>query len=149
MRTSGQVLGCDTSFLISVFLDDSNHIRARDLLLSVEEPIILSRLNLLEFQTSIRRMIGSRLLEEATGLRVIEEFGMMLEAGAFTEINPPEDGVWERAKKLTILHSAEFQLRSLDVWQIAFALEMGASRLWSFDDRQRKLAAAVGLELNP
>lgn len=80
---------------------------------------------------------------------MIEEFDMMLDAGAFMEISPPEGAVWESAQKLTILHSSDFLLRSLDVWQLAFAMEMGVNRFWSFDGRQRRLAAAVGLELNP
>jgi predicted nucleic acid-binding protein len=35
--------------------------------------------------------------------------------------------------------------RTLDTLHVASALELGASEFWTFDQRQQKLAKAVGL----
>ena len=142
-------MGCDTSFLLSAFLKDSNHARARQLLLAADEPVMLSQLNLLEFQTSIYRMIGSRFLTESGGLAVIDEFCVKVKDSEFVEARPSDSAVWERALQFSVRYSLRFQLCSLDVWQVAFAVEMGVVEFWSFDDRQRKLAEAVGLTINP
>ena len=41
---------------------------------------------------------------------------------------------------------AAIALRTLDTLHVASALELGAERFWTFDDRQAKLARAVGLK---
>jgi predicted nucleic acid-binding protein len=38
-------------------------------------------------------------------------------------------------------------IRTLDSLHVACALELNVKRFWSFDDRQRKLAKATGLDL--
>ncbi|TAG08218.1 MAG: PIN domain-containing protein [Verrucomicrobia bacterium] len=142
------MIGCDTSFLISVFVRDKNHLRARSLLFNTDEAIHLSRLNQLEFQISIRRLIGAQLLEEAQALRAIREFEAMMHVGAFVDSKTLETSVWDTALDLSRRYSSAFLVRSLDVWQVAFALEMGMGEFWTFDDRQGQLADAVGLKVN-
>jgi predicted nucleic acid-binding protein len=39
--------------------------------------------------------------------------------------------------------------RSFDILHVAAALELGATKFWSFDDRQKRLAEEVGLRVNP
>jgi len=48
----------------------------------------------------------------------------------------------ELSQKYTVL----FGTRALDVLHIAIALELQATQFWTFDDRQAKLAQAVGLD---
>ena len=52
----------------------------------------------------------------------------------------------QRANELSRAHSPELGSRSLDVLHVACALELKLRALLTFDDRQRKLAAAVGLK---
>jgi len=57
--------------------------------------------------------------------------------------------IFTRALEISRQHSQTTGTRSLDVWHVAFALEKQASWFLSFDNKQRILAEAVGLELNP
>lgn len=53
----------------------------------------------------------------------------------------------QRATELSRTHTPGLGTRSLDVLHVACALELKCHGLLTFDDRQRKLAVAVGLKL--
>jgi predicted nucleic acid-binding protein len=53
----------------------------------------------------------------------------------------------KRAGELSRQYTPAFGTRSLDVLHVASALELGLRRFVSFDERQRKLARAVGLKV--
>lgn len=67
-----------------------------------------------------------------------------------------EDGIWvlatlpERTWEASIDLARRFGptlgVRTLDSLHVACALELKADRFWTFDDRQAKLAKAVGLD---
>ena len=46
-------------------------------------------------------------------------------------------------------HVATLGVRTLDSLHVACALELKAQRFWTFDDRQARLAEAVGLDTSP
>jgi predicted nucleic acid-binding protein len=52
----------------------------------------------------------------------------------------------KRAGELSRRHTPALGTRSLDVLHVASALELGLRRFLSFDERQQKLARAVGLK---
>ena len=52
----------------------------------------------------------------------------------------------QRASELSRHHSPKLGCRSLDVLHVACALELKLRNLLTFDDRQKKLAVAVGLK---
>jgi predicted nucleic acid-binding protein len=54
---------------------------------------------------------------------------------------------WRRACEWSLQHSGTIGTRSLDVLHVAAATELGATRFVSLDERQRKMAALVGLPL--
>ncbi len=53
----------------------------------------------------------------------------------------------KRASELSRQHTPALGTRSLDVLHVASALELGLRRFVSFDERQQKLARAVGLKV--
>lgn len=53
----------------------------------------------------------------------------------------------KRAGELSRRYTATLGTRSLDVLHVASALELGLRRFVSFDERQQKLARAVGLKV--
>ncbi len=55
--------------------------------------------------------------------------------------------VYELTVNLSRMHTPVFGTRALDVLHIAIALELHATEFWTFDDRQAKLATAVGLNV--
>lgn len=65
--------------------------------------------------------------------------------GIWTEVRLP-DGVWEASIQLAQRFGANLGIRTLDSLHVACALELRADKFWTFDERQAKLAEAVGLD---
>jgi predicted nucleic acid-binding protein len=59
---------------------------------------------------------------------------------------PLADAVFDRCVQLTQQYASRVAMRTLDTLHVASALELGAERFWTFDERQAKLARAVGLK---
>jgi predicted nucleic acid-binding protein len=53
--------------------------------------------------------------------------------------------VFAASERLARRHVATLGVRTLDSLHVAAALELGAGRFWTFDDRQTRLAEAEGL----
>ena len=67
--------------------------------------------------------------------------------GLWLEADIPETA-WATCADLARRHGPKLGVRTLDSLHVASALELGAKAFWTFDERQAKLAAAVGLSLS-
>ncbi len=56
---------------------------------------------------------------------------------------------FETCANLAQRHVATLGGRTLDSLHVACALELKAERFWTFDERQARLAEAVGLDTRP
>ena len=66
-------------------------------------------------------------------------------SGLWVEIGIPENA-FELCAELARRYGAKLGVRTLDSLHVACALELKADRFLTFDDRQAKLAKAVGLK---
>jgi predicted nucleic acid-binding protein len=57
--------------------------------------------------------------------------------------------LFQRAEDLSGRHTLRAGHRSFDVIHVATALALGSTQFLTFDERQRRLAMAEGLEVNP
>ncbi|HSP42804.1 MAG TPA: type II toxin-antitoxin system VapC family toxin, partial [Luteolibacter sp.] len=130
-------------------LPDVNHKAARRLFESIRTPVLVSPLNRLEFETAVRRMAGAGSIQMEVADNVLQVFDENLACGYLRLAEPDGGRVWARAMGLARHHAATLSPRSLDIWHLALALEMGAKVFWTFDDRQKRLAQAAGLRVNP
>ena len=106
-------------------------------------------MNRLEFETAVRRIAGAGSIGLDMADHVLQVFEENRSRGFLRLVEPEAGRVWARAMGLARHHAATLALRSLDIWHVAFALEMGAKVFWTFDDRQKRLAQAAGLTINP
>jgi predicted nucleic acid-binding protein len=53
---------------------------------------------------------------------------------------------YDRSIDLARRHGPTLGVRTLDSLHVACALELGAEKFWTFDERQARLAQAVGLD---
>jgi predicted nucleic acid-binding protein len=53
---------------------------------------------------------------------------------------------WKICSDLALQFSSALGTRTLDTLHVACALELKADRFWTFDERQARLAEAVGLD---
>jgi predicted nucleic acid-binding protein len=56
---------------------------------------------------------------------------------------------WETCADLARRYGPTLGVRTLDSLHVACALELKAERFWTFDERQARLAEAVGLDTSP
>jgi predicted nucleic acid-binding protein len=64
-------------------------------------------------------------------------------------LRPFPENTFTRARTLAQMLTPVIGVRTADLLHVAAALELGAKRLYSFDQKQRKAAESAGLKLNP
>ena len=136
----------DTSFLVSSYITDQHSSKADQLLLS-HPRILSSPLLLAEWAHAVAQHVFRGHLSPADADRTNLEFEADRLSGLWVEVAMPESA-YVRCAELARLHGAKFGMRTLDSLHVACALELKADRFWSFDERQAKLAKAVGLRTN-
>lgn len=139
----------DTSFLMSVYGSDRFSATARRFLATKAMPLSVTELGRFEFSNALRMLVFRRLLppaEEASRIRLLESD---IQAG-LVRIKPCAwDPLLERAQSLSARYSSREGHRAMDILHVASALQLRASHFLGFDERQRTLARAEGLALNP
>ena len=95
------------------------------------------------FQHVFRRLTSPGDAQLAWG-----DFEQDCEQGVWTLANLPER-TWATSIDLARRHGPTLGCRTLDSLHVACALELKAERFWTFDERQARLAEAVGLNTNP
>ncbi len=141
---------CDSSFLASLYVTtDVFNPQARKEAAKFTSAIPYTLLNELELLNALRRGLGDGSLDQAAHDAVIrdidaDEADVLLERAALNQIK-----LYEKARELSKKHTPALACRSLDILHVASAVVLGAQKFASFDHRQRKLAAAVGLPLVP
>ncbi|WP_158752014.1 type II toxin-antitoxin system VapC family toxin [Acidobacterium sp. S8] len=134
----------DTSFVVSIYLTD-DHSQEADRLFATNPGLIYTSLHLLEFAHSIEQNVFRRRITPRNATQIYFDFEQDRRAGLWSEKNQPEL-VYAIAIDLARTHTATLGTRTIDTLHVATALELGAERFWTFDDRQKKLAKAVGLK---
>ncbi|MBK1881216.1 type II toxin-antitoxin system VapC family toxin [Luteolibacter pohnpeiensis] len=140
---------CDTSLLLSLYVADGGSDRAGELLDNASEPLVWSVWHELEFIAALEARVGrgSTTRKEADG--VSAELAMHRDRdGLYVVRSADWDRVLARATDLAKKWGADFLCRSLDLLHVAVCLELGVGQFWSFDERQRKMAASEGLRIN-
>ena len=148
-RATGVVLYADTSFLISLFVKDSNTTQARAELASLGSPLGVSPLGRLEFRTAILQRVGRGDLELTAAARVFLSLERLFEEGYFVDLQEDPGKTWEEAHRVSDRQTASLALRSLDIWHLGFALVSGATKVCTFDERMRRGAKAEGMGVVP
>lgn len=149
MDIAGNMVYAETSVLASLVMSDTNSGRATDLTSIQVTPLLLNRLLKLEVCNAIRLRVAGGNVNEAEASeswKKLEE----LERSGFCLVREPDwDRVFQRSIGFSRAHSSVTRTRSFDILHVAAAVELGATEFWSFDKRQRALAAEVGLRVNP
>jgi predicted nucleic acid-binding protein len=68
--------------------------------------------------------------------------------GAWIQADLPQ-GSWDTSIDLARRYGPSLGVRTLNSLHVACALELKVERFWTFDERQARLAEAVGLDTNP
>jgi len=137
----------DTSFLVSLYVPDTNSARAVAAVESGAAPLVYTPLIRHELRNALRLCVFRRQITIAQRESALQEMDVDAEAGVLhaTPVDWPK--VFIHAEKLSRSHSESSGTRGMDVLHVACALALRAKRFATFDDRQRQLAKAAGLEI--
>jgi predicted nucleic acid-binding protein len=139
---------CDTSFLVSLYSPDVNsavsaaEMRRRSATLLITPLCELELVNALQLRLFRKELTVAEVKASHTAIQSDIALGVYW-------LQPLSMGIFEAAKRLSLKHVAGIGSRSLDVLHVAAAIAMGADVLFSFDEKQRRLAKAEGLRVAP
>ena len=135
----------DTSFITPVYVHDTRSAETLKRLSSLPS-IWMTSLNRAELAHAFQLNVFWSKLNTFEAQRAWNRFETDLAKGVWTVTAIP-DSVWDISVDLARRHSARIGARTLDTLHVACALELGAERFWTFDERQAKLAKAQGLKV--
>ena len=139
----------DTSVLMAQLTASDRQAEAMGLLETARKPLAIAALQELELVNAIELSVKFRTATPEVAAATHERLRRFLASDAIERVAIDHSRVFARARGLSVGHSRNLGTRSLDILHVASAMELGIRMFWSFDDRQRNLARAAGLEVNP
>ena len=137
----------DTSFLFSCYLSDQHSLDA-DRRLKVQPLVLVTPFHRAELANAIFQRAFRGKISEADAQVTYADFEQDCETGVWVITQAP-DSTYSTCANLAKRHVPRLGVRTLDSLHVACALELKAQRFWTFDERQARLAEAVGLNTNP
>ncbi len=140
------VISCDTSFLFSVYGNDSNTSGAHDFLKSAKIPLTVSVLNEFELANALRLAEFRKLIAPGHAELILSEYRRDMKDGRIVEYPCNLASLFKRAHGLSEDRTTREGHRGFDILHVAAALEIGATDFLTFDQVQSKLAKVVKLK---
>ncbi len=138
----------DTSFLASLYGVDANSAQAVRQV-EVQGPhILVTPFNELELLTAFEARVFRKLLNDAEAEASIHAFRADVAMGVLSR-RPVPPNAFSRAVLLSKLYTRTLGSRTLDILQVAIALELETEVFFTFDKDQAKLAKRAGLSVRP
>lgn len=134
----------DSSFLVSSYITDAHSERV-DQRMDLGFSIWITPFNHAELANAIYQQVFLKRLTLVEAQKVCGEFQRDYLSGLWTPVEFPHR-VWETCADLARRYAPTLGVRTLDSLHVACALELKAERFWTFDERQARLAEAVGLD---
>ena len=137
----------DSSFLVSSYITDTHSVHV-DRYMAGSPSVRLTEFNRAELANAFFQQVFLRRLTPPDAAKVWSDFERDCADGVWMRVGFPHRA-WETSILLAEMHGPTLGVRTLDSLHVACALELQAERFWTFDDRQARLAQAVGLDTNP
>jgi predicted nucleic acid-binding protein len=145
----------DTSFLFPFYFPRAASEQAVAKVESLQIAPLISSLVRYEFQQAVWFKVWLHALGQSLGLSelaarsALAAFELDVEQRVWAIASSEWEGVVARAEKLALDHTPRHGARAMDILHLAFALQLGATELLSFDENQRRVAQAEGLATSP
>jgi predicted nucleic acid-binding protein len=138
----------DTSFLVSLYVNDEHSFRANELMTKAELPFLLTPFQELELLNAIYANVFRRKIKPLEAKSSISLFRHDISDGVYY-LKPFLSTIFDRGLRLSQKITARAGVRTLDLLHIAAAVEFKARAFYSFDARQKSVAAKLGLAVVP
>ena len=138
------IVYADTSFQIPAYVVDV-HSPAVVSRMAKMPQVSLTPFSRTEVANAIHRQAFIGRLSPAEAQMAWTSFESDCNSGAWRSV-PFPNRAWETCVDLARRYAPTLGVRTLDSLHVACALELKAQKFWTFDDRQARLAEAVGLD---
>ena len=139
------IVYADSSFLVSSYAGDAHSIEADSRRRTLLPTILITPFVQAEVCTALHQQVFQKRVSLAQANRAWQDFEQDGDNGILTRINFPLAAL-TRTIDLAKRFAPTLGVRTLDSLHVACALELKADRFWTFDERQARLAEAVGLD---
>jgi len=136
----------DASLLGSLYIADANSARASAKITRARLPLLVSSLSEVELTNALSLWVFRKRISVLEARSAFELFEKDVAEGVFLLRSVPANA-YERARNIAQAQTPLLGTRSLDLLHVACAQSLRATRFYTFDARQAKLAEAEGLEL--
>jgi predicted nucleic acid-binding protein len=134
----------DSSFLVPLYLAEV-HSPEATLRMRLKPEVSLTPFNRIEVAHSLYQQAFRKHISVIAAKQAWNHFEQDCANDIWTLVELPA-GIWETSILLAEKHGPTLGVRTLDSLHVACALELKAERFWTFDERQARLAEAVGLD---
>ena len=139
----------DSGFLVSLYLKESTSAVARRIVTSLQEPVSITWLTLLEFENALLRAVFTRRITTQDAATAKAQFEANLSSGIYREEVVDCRAMSIEASRLAAQFTPALGTRTLDLLHVAAASMLNCTTFLSFDERQRQAAAALGMSVHP
>ena len=136
----------DTSFLFSLYISDANSAAATARMGKFKPVLHTTDFGAFEFTNAVGWRVFRKLFSTKEQQGVLEAFSADVDAGVI-RIVPVPTTAFAQALQIARNYTPTMGVRALDILHVASALVLKADTLCTFDQKQGKLASAVGLRL--
>lgn len=135
----------DTSFLFSVYIEDTHSSRTFAQLAHLKRPFKIGSLLYFELRHSLHFAVARKGMPPEIGLGAISDLDNEIANGDVLLIPCDWELVHQTANRIDAQYTLQKGYRALDILHVATALALGAKEFLTFDQTQSQLAKAEGL----
>lgn len=139
------VISADTSFLFSLYGNDSHSPAAAEWIVVSDGSIRISAFNEFELRNALRFAEFCKRVEPGTSAHHLALLDNAMTHGRVVRVDLNLATVVSEANRLSLAHTLTGGHRAFDILHVASAKMLGATHFLTFDANQRKLAEAEGL----
>ena len=143
------VVYADTSFLFSLYGNDANSPLARPIGDALKDSLAFTPLHRHELHNAFRLAVFRKVMTQERCQAVLAAIEADAKTGALVETPVAWAEAYAEAEALSAAHTEMLGTRAFDVLHVAAAAALGAKVFFTFDTRQKALAAKAGLTVKP
>ena len=136
----------DTSFLVSLYLDQDHTEKASAWLRRYAQPLPFTPLHRHEVRNAIRLAVWRREIDGAKRRELFHQLEEDIKEGIFVHRPVNWIDAFREADRIGEVQTETTGLRAADLLHVGIASLLGASEFLTFDEVQRKAAAGSGLK---
>ena len=139
----------DTSFLVRIYLTQSDSPRALAFMRDFRGPLPFTPLHRHELRNAIRLTVFRQEIDAARRQAAFEDIESDLADGILAHVAIPWTNAFRGSEQLGAAHTEDMGVRGIDLLHTGIALALGTKEFLTFDARQAGLAKAAGLKVKP